>query len=285
MPAPPSAKQRGSEVSISCEHGLLRRQCALCDAIQEARELRARIAELEAQAAQQRTGVPDVDALAAFIRKVDGSHRMGAGALAERICDWWSFDAVAVAPTPKAQQQAPQPAEVGADERAKFEAWITSPPLEKPVHRNPESSGFPGQYWEYEVQLAWDAWQARAQLTEGADATSDLHEYIAGMRAALRSGDWRKASTRAELESFLGRMEEALTAAGGREELATERDELYAALSSCEEEGQRMQALLTRIVAEADSNPFNPIGHVIEHVVPETRKIAATQPAQEVHHD
>lgn len=67
------------------------------------RRLRARIAELEAQ---QRAGVPDVDALAAFIRKVDGSHRMGAGVLAERICDWWASDAVAVAPTPKAQEQA-----------------------------------------------------------------------------------------------------------------------------------------------------------------------------------
>lgn len=107
--------------------------------------------------------------------------------------------------------------------RAKFEAWITSPPLEKPVHRNPESSGFPGQYWEYEVQLAWDAWQARAQLAEGADATGDLHTYIAGMRAALRSGDWRKAKTRAELERFLSKMEAAaLTAAGGREEWANQ---------------------------------------------------------------
>ena len=49
--------------------------------------------------------------------------------------------------------------------RAEFEEWITSPPLEKPVHRNPESSGFPGQYRAYEVQLAWESWQAsRAAL-------------------------------------------------------------------------------------------------------------------------
>lgn len=46
------------------------------------------------------------------------------------------------------------------DARAEFEAWITSPPYEKPVTTNPESSGFPGQYRAYEVQLAWEAYQA-----------------------------------------------------------------------------------------------------------------------------
>lgn len=40
--------------------------------------------------------------------------------------------------------------------RAEFEAWITSPPYEKPVTINPESSGWPGQYRAYEVQLAWE---------------------------------------------------------------------------------------------------------------------------------
>ena len=50
--------------------------------------------------------------------------------------------------------------------REEFEAWITSPPLEKPVQVNPESSGFPGQYRAYEVQLAWESWQAsRAALS------------------------------------------------------------------------------------------------------------------------
>lgn len=46
------------------------------------------------------------------------------------------------------------------DARAEFEAWITSPPYEKPVTINPESSGWPGQYRAYEVQLAWEAYQA-----------------------------------------------------------------------------------------------------------------------------
>jgi len=32
--------------------------------------------------------VPDVDALAQFIREIDGKHQMGAGVMAERIVEW-----------------------------------------------------------------------------------------------------------------------------------------------------------------------------------------------------
>lgn len=32
--------------------------------------------------------LPDVDELSNFIRRVDGNHDMGAGALAEKICEW-----------------------------------------------------------------------------------------------------------------------------------------------------------------------------------------------------
>ena len=38
--------------------------------------------------AQPAPSMPDVDALAQFIREVDGSHQLGAGALAERIVEW-----------------------------------------------------------------------------------------------------------------------------------------------------------------------------------------------------
>lgn len=93
-PAPPSAKQRGSEVSISCEHGLLRRQCALCDAIQENSELRARIAELEAQ---QRAGVPE------FITVSMASH--------SKYAEGWNDcrAAMLTAPAPKAKERAGVP--------------------------------------------------------------------------------------------------------------------------------------------------------------------------------
>lgn len=52
------------------------------------------------------------------------------------------------------------------DARAEFEAWITAPPYENPVTINPDSSAWPGQYQSYEVQLAWEAYQAgRAEST------------------------------------------------------------------------------------------------------------------------
>lgn len=47
-----------------------------------------------------------------------------------------------------------------ADARAEFESWITAPPYEKSVATYPDSSGWPGQYRAYEVQLAWEAYQA-----------------------------------------------------------------------------------------------------------------------------
>lgn len=38
--------------------------------------------------AQNVPSAPDVDALAQFIREIDGKHQLGAGALAERIVEW-----------------------------------------------------------------------------------------------------------------------------------------------------------------------------------------------------
>jgi len=46
-------------------------------------------------------------------------------------------------------------------ERAAFEAWITAPPIEAQVgRRGPDDPSWPGQYFSYAVQLAWEAWQA-----------------------------------------------------------------------------------------------------------------------------
>lgn len=49
--------------------------------------------------------------------------------------------------------------------RKAFEAWISAPPFERDTTRNPlngEEYAWPGHYREYEVQLAWDAWDAAA---------------------------------------------------------------------------------------------------------------------------
>lgn len=49
--------------------------------------------------------------------------------------------------------------------RKAFEAWISAPPFERDITRNSEDAtkhAWPGHYREYEVQLAWDAWDAAA---------------------------------------------------------------------------------------------------------------------------
>ena len=50
-----------------------------------------------------------------------------------------------------------------AEERTRFEHWISSPPFEKDSSRYPmdESlSAWPGSYQELDVELAWQAWKA-----------------------------------------------------------------------------------------------------------------------------
>lgn len=39
---------------------------------------------------QAASASPDVGALAQFIRSIDGWHSMGAGVLAEHICEWFA---------------------------------------------------------------------------------------------------------------------------------------------------------------------------------------------------
>jgi hypothetical protein len=47
-------------------------------------------------------------------------------------------------------------------EREAFEAFITRPPFERRTHRLGGFSSWAGHYVEYMVQLAWEAWKARA---------------------------------------------------------------------------------------------------------------------------
>jgi hypothetical protein len=52
------------------------------------------------------------------------------------------------------------------ESRAEFEAWITAPPFERDVTRkpnDPERVAWPGMYESYEIELAWEAWQAARQ--------------------------------------------------------------------------------------------------------------------------
>jgi hypothetical protein len=50
-------------------------------------------------------------------------------------------------------------------EREAFEKWISQPPFERDTERwatDEKNAGWPGQYKNYETELAWCAWQERA---------------------------------------------------------------------------------------------------------------------------
>ena len=44
--------------------------------------------------------------------------------------------------------------------RDEFERWIAAPPIEANVKRYPETGAWPGNYRDYKVQLALEAWAA-----------------------------------------------------------------------------------------------------------------------------
>lgn len=60
--------------------------------------------------------------------------------------------------------------------RAAFEEWVTRPPFGKSIDRNPNDPAtfaWPGQYVDYSIQLAWEAFRAGAAhtLTNGERTT------------------------------------------------------------------------------------------------------------------
>ena len=51
--------------------------------------------------------------------------------------------------------------------REQFEEFITAPPFERDVDRWPDDEtahAWPGDYKDYEVQLAWVAWEAGREV-------------------------------------------------------------------------------------------------------------------------
>lgn len=55
--------------------------------------------------------------------------------------------------------------------REAFEVWISAPPHERSVERRGENDAWPGQYWSYETQAAWEAWQEAARQEREACAS------------------------------------------------------------------------------------------------------------------
>lgn len=54
--------------------------------------------------------------------------------------------------------------------RQVFEEWISGPPYEREIQRNPEDEmkyAWPGQYRDISVELAWEAWCESARVSGG----------------------------------------------------------------------------------------------------------------------
>lgn len=65
--------------------------------------------------------------------------------------------------------------------RKDFEAWISNPPYERMCDRGSPGSAWPGQYKNYETQLAWEAWQAATAKQREKDTEiceSFIHTYV-----------------------------------------------------------------------------------------------------------
>lgn len=82
------------------------------------------------------------------------------------------------------------------DEREAFEQWISAPPFEKSVETFGEQDAWPGNYWDYAVELAWCAWKAcvvraRAEALEEAAEECDALASVEGIAqrcaAAIRA--------------------------------------------------------------------------------------------------
>ena len=56
--------------------------------------------------------------------------------------------------------------------REKFEAWISAPPMELCVDRfNADHPSWPNCYKNYNVHIAWDAWQAAIPQISASEIT------------------------------------------------------------------------------------------------------------------
>lgn len=51
-------------------------------------------------------------------------------------------------------------------ERERFEAWAESMPHERSTERYTSNAVWRGQYCDYKVQLAWEAWLEALQMSE-----------------------------------------------------------------------------------------------------------------------
>jgi len=87
--------------------------------------------------------------------------------------------------------------------REAFEKWISAPPFERASARwSSEESAWPGTYADYDVQLAWEAWQQRSSSlrSEYEDVLVDRNKILADFQR-VRS---ELQAAQAEIERLKG---------------------------------------------------------------------------------
>ena len=89
-----------------------------------------------------------------------------------------------------------------SDSRAQFEKWISSPPYELTTKRLPESSAWPGQYNDINVQRAWEAWKQCDSRYQSCVAVSTMESVCHVFRTEEDFRQWIMAHRDSQSGSF-----------------------------------------------------------------------------------
>lgn len=119
-----------------------------------------------------------------------------------------------------------------AAERAKFDAWITSPPMEYEIERypnDPSAYSWPENYKDFRVQIAWEAWRQSAIDAETTALREQHEERIATRERVCEVLRERVEELERTVSRRDGKIETLLLACESwrdvEVELTTERDE------------------------------------------------------------
>lgn len=89
-----------------------------------------------------------------------------------------------------------------SEQRERFEAWAVKPPREWNVRISGPKESWPGCYWSYPVQCAWESWQAACPegwLMVPKDATEDMRDAAVMALDGIISGRECAKAYRAQL--------------------------------------------------------------------------------------
>ena len=83
------------------------------------------------------------------------------------------------------------------NQREAFEKWASKPPMEFYLARHDDTAAWPGNYKDYHVECAWQAWQAATAIEREACAkVCDYYATAIDLRGNeyIRSGDCKRAA-------------------------------------------------------------------------------------------